>query len=108
MVTFNPVHLIRGEAELLIWEAFVSGSSKNRSAENTHVDDSRRAVDEFRRRLDLGAVSTDIRDESVLNLAAASVLASGLSSDINLLLTPCIVVKPPDLGGPTVKPSIKA
>jgi hypothetical protein len=96
-VTFVPTELLAGNADLLVWEAFVSGKAKDRSADNPHIDDARRSVEEFLRRVVLGDVTTDVHDTSVLNLAAAGLLASGLSIDLAHLRTPCVVVKPPDL-----------
>lgn len=94
-VTFDPSALMSGEANLLVWEAFVSGKSKNRAAADPHVDDARLAVLEFRRRLSTGTVGSDIDDTAVLNLAAAGLLASGLTDDTQLLHQPCVVVAPP-------------
>ena len=105
-VTFDPSALMSGEANLLVWEAFVSGKSKSRSAADPHVDDARLAVLEFRRRLTTGTVASDIDDTAVLNLAAAGLLASGLTNDTQLLHQPCVVVVPPpftasELSAPT-------
>jgi hypothetical protein len=61
-VTFAPDELVSGDADLLVWEAFVSGKAKDRSADNRHIDDARRAVEEFLRRLAQGDVSTDVHD----------------------------------------------
>jgi hypothetical protein len=80
----------------MIWEAFVSNKAKNRDAENPHIDDARLAVMEFQRRAATGAMWSDVDEAAVLNLAAAGLIAAGLSSDIGLLRMPCVVVKPPD------------
>ena len=94
-VSFRPEALADGSASLLIWEAFVSGKSKDRSAIDPHVNDARLAVIEFRSRLALGHVHSDVEDLNVLNLAAAGLLAAGLTADVELLTQPCVVVKPP-------------
>ena len=70
-VSFAPSALIEGGAELLIWEAFVSGNAKDRNAVDPHVDDARLAVAEFARRLAHGDVYSDVDEPLVLNLAAA-------------------------------------
>jgi hypothetical protein len=56
-VTFDFGAVQRGDADLLVWEAFVSGKAKNRKAVDPHVDDARRAVVEFAARLDQVAVA---------------------------------------------------
>lgn len=94
-VSFAPSALIHGNADLLVWEAFVSGKAKNRTAVNPHVDDARLAVDEFLRRLALGDVYSDIQEPLVLSLAAAGLIASGLTDDVEMLKQACVVVKPP-------------
>lgn len=97
-VTFDPAALLNGEADLLVWEAFVSGKAKNRAALHPHIDDARLAVREFRSRLSTGTVASDINESTVLNLVAAGLIASGLASDWQLLRTACVVVAPPPLG----------
>jgi hypothetical protein len=94
-VTFSPRALLDGTADLLIWEAFVSGKAKDRNAAEPHVDDARLAVTEFARRLALGDVYSDVDELLVLNLAAAGLIASGLTMDTEMLKQTCVVVKPP-------------
>jgi hypothetical protein len=84
---------------LVLWEAFVSGKAKNRLALDPHVDDARVAVAEFEARFAAGSIVSDIADEEVLNVAAAALLAAGLTDDVSLLTRPCIVVRAPDLPG---------
>ncbi len=95
-VTFDLEAIERGDADLLVWEAFVSGKAKNRAAEDPHVDDARLAVTEFVARHRTGVVASDVQDTEVSNLVAANLLASGLSPDIALLHRPCLVVRSPD------------
>jgi hypothetical protein len=95
-VSFDPAELSRAEATLVVWEAFVSGKAKNRAATDPNVDDARVAVNEFNDRLAQGMVHSDIAEPSVLNLAAAALLASGLSSDTALLSQASVVVRAPD------------
>ena len=94
-VTFDPAALLCGEADLLVWEAFVSGKAKNRAALDPHIDDARLAVLEFRSRLSTGTVTSDINESMVLNLVAGGLIASGLATDPQLLRTACVVVTPP-------------
>jgi hypothetical protein len=100
-VSFDPADL-DSPGTLVIWEAFVSARAKNRSAADPHVDDARVAVAEFHARWSSGRVGSDIEDQGVLNLVAASVLAAGLSEDLALLQRPCVVVRAPDLSAPPV------
>lgn len=93
-VTFDLDVLMKGDADLLVWEALVSGAAKNRAASNPHVDDARVAVREFARRIADDKVTSDIVEPDVLNLAAACLLGAGLTSDPGPLKQSCIGVKP--------------
>jgi hypothetical protein len=95
-VGFDCAALESGAAQLVLWEAFVSGKSKNRAAFDPHVDDARVAVVEFHARFASGLMTSDVDDVDVLNLAAAALLATGLTDDIALLTQPCAVVRAPD------------
>jgi len=99
-ISFDPVELSRADATLVIWEAFVSTNAKNRAAVYPHIDDARVAVNEFRKRLAEGVVHSDIDERNVLNLAAAALLASGLSRDTALLTRASVVVRAPDYIAP--------
>jgi len=96
-VGFEVEALAGPATNLVIWEAFVSGRAKNPSADNPHVDDARVAVAEFRRRWDTGSITSDIADNQVTSIAGLAVLVAGLSTDIELLTRPCVVVRAPDL-----------
>lgn len=78
----------RGMANLLIWEAFVSGRAKGPD----HLSDARVALTEYRRRRASGEPMDDVRGERVLSLAGAVMLWSGLSDDPALLHQSCAVV----------------
>jgi hypothetical protein len=65
------------------------------------VDDARVAVEEFQKRLARGVVRSDIDEPSVLNLAAAALLRSGLTTDVRLLTREAVVVRAPDYTAPT-------
>ena len=49
-----------------------------------------------------GAVTSDLLDTDVTDLAAANLLAAGLTTDLSMLNQPCLVIRAPDLapGGP--------
>jgi hypothetical protein len=96
-VTFDLKALSRGDADLLIWEAFVSGKAKNRDALDPHVDDARVAVDEFVKRQTSGTITSDVLDTEVTNLAAANLLAAGLTTDLGMLHQACLVIRAPEL-----------
>jgi hypothetical protein len=89
--------LVEGTALLVVWEAFVSGTAKDCEAVDPHVDDARAAAGEFHRRLATATVASDIDESAVLNLAAAALIAAGLTTDTSLLRVPCVVVKAPAL-----------
>lgn len=95
-VSFDPGLLAGADTTLIVWEAFVSGKSKDPAAVDPHMDDARVAVEEFLQRLSSGLLRSDIDQPSVLNLAAAALLASGLSADFDLLTQEAIVVRAPD------------
>lgn len=97
-VTFLPEVLRSGEADLLVWEAFVTKDAKDRTSLDPHVDDARVAVQEFERRWRAGVMTSDIEEPLVVNLAAAGLLASGLTDDVSLLRMPCLVVRPGAVG----------
>lgn len=97
LVGFDPAVMQAPTPALVIWEAFVSGKAKNRSAVDRHIDDARVAVEEFTTRLDQGSVLSDIVEPDVLNLAGAALLASGLTKDVGMLKRACVVVRVPDL-----------
>lgn len=96
VVSFDPSALTRGTADLVVWEAFVSGKANNPQSTDPHVDDARVAVAEFQTRLATEAVPTDVGDIDVLNLAGAALLAADLTDDLVVLTRPCVVVRAPD------------
>lgn len=100
-VSFDPTVLRTPAPALVVWEAFVSGKAKHRSAADPHIDDARVAVAEFASRLAEGDVLSDIDEPNVLNLAGAALLASGLTEDVALLTQACVVVRAPDLVTPS-------
>lgn len=95
-VTFDPGEFT-AHGGMLIWEAFVSGAGKDRSAPDPHIDDARRAVNEFRRRFRSGTIESDVAETVVSNVVGAALLAAGLATNATLLSSPCSVVRVPDL-----------
>lgn len=84
-----------GKANLLIWEAFVSGAAHTDIGD--HVADAATAVVEFRSRIATGELSSDVSIEEprrVLSLAGTALLWSGLAADLAILSQATIVVKP--------------
>ena len=80
------------DPDLFVWEAFVSGSEKAVPA--SHVGDARLAIDAFVSILRETAPRSAISDSEVFSVAGAAILHSGLSDDLGLLRTPCLVLRP--------------
>jgi hypothetical protein len=75
---------------LFLWEAFVT----DRAKAATHVDDATVAVAAFRDALpDISAANAVRTEARPFSLLGASLLWAGWSHDLELLHTPCIVVK---------------
>jgi hypothetical protein len=92
-VGYDDQALLAGGLDLLVWEAFVSNKAPAPDPAAAHIADAQAAAEEFRRRLDSGRVQTDFADTEVLNQLGAATVRAGLSRDLALLSTPCIVVK---------------
>lgn len=90
--TTSVVEFRSGGHELLVWEAFVSGSEKAKPP--SHVGDARLAVMAFNAALQSERPSSAMRDSSVFSLAGAAILRAGLSDDLTLLGQPCLVLRP--------------
>ncbi|RCK70158.1 hypothetical protein DT076_05620 [Desertihabitans brevis] len=97
-VTTSPSHWTAGQAELFVWEAFVSGTGKPvPSATGQHAADAAAAADTFADRLAAGTLGTsDVTcgPSSAFNLVAAaaafagmSVVPPGLRSDVPVYRT---------------------
>lgn len=91
----DPSAYLADALDLLLFEAFVSAAAKDRTATDPHIADARAAAEEFHRRASTGTITSDITAPTVLNLAVAALLSSGLSDDLGLLSEPCVVVKAP-------------
>lgn len=80
-----------GSNQLLVWEAFVSGSSKG----DDHWNDADIAAASFQDGLsDLDAINA-IDEQEVLSLVGAALIHSGwVEPSVSMLRTPALVVKP--------------
>ncbi|HAV16094.1 MAG TPA: hypothetical protein DCW91_02325 [Acinetobacter nosocomialis] len=87
--TFSSDCLLNGNANLMIWEAFVSSNSKGKS----HSEDAIIAVMKFYEKLNSKSLSSDIVVENPYSLAGAALLRSGITNNIEVLKEQCIVVK---------------
>jgi len=87
--TFQFDELIHGNANLYIWEAFVSSTSKGTS----HCDDARKAAEEFSKRLYKESLISDVHVIRPYSLAGAALIRSGLTKDVNFISQQCLVVK---------------
>lgn len=95
--TLAPERLRGGTAQLLVWEAMVTGEAKDRSAAEAHISDARAAAEEFRRRWDAGDDRSDLGDAPSISLPGLAVVVSGLAQDLELLTAVPMVVRAPDL-----------
>lgn len=81
----------KGETDICVWEAFVSGRGKGSGG--SHHADALRALRAFQDRLGRGEMTTDVTAEQPVSLAGALILWAGLSDDVSLLHQGCIVVR---------------
>lgn len=83
--------------EMLIWEAFVSGTAHTES--DDHVADAATAAVEFLARLRGSGLCSDVtvaEGHEALSLAGAALLWAGAADDVAILHAPTLVVKPTD------------
>lgn len=95
--TIDAVGWHDGDAQLLIWEAFVSGLAKDPHAEDPHVADAQAAVMELERRLTTGELRSDLEGDRAISIAGLAIHLAGLGHDASLLSTPTLVIKAPVL-----------
>jgi hypothetical protein len=94
--TLDPHELRVGTAQLLVWEAFVSGRGKDRTALEPHISDARAAGQEFSRRWATGSVASDLDDVDTISIAGLALVLTGLRVDLGALSSAPIVVHAPD------------
>jgi hypothetical protein len=78
-----------GQANLLIWEAFVS----NKRQVSSQVQDATLAARTFWSRAQEPTLGTDVTAENAYSLVGAALLWAGLSQDLDLLRQPTMVIK---------------
>ncbi len=87
--TFSWEKLLSQEANLFIWEAFVSGSSKASS----HWGDAEIAARTFWAEYPDIAKANAVTAQNPYSLVGAALLRSGLTTDLSVLSEQCIVIK---------------
>ncbi len=75
---------------LFLWEAFVTGAAKAA----THAGDAMVAAQAFVDALPEPLAANAVHAERPLSLVGAALVWSGWSNDVDLLHTPCLVIKP--------------
>jgi len=94
--TFNKDDLYKCQNNLLIWEALISGTSKQLlTGASSHEADAFYACKLFYDRFtQLDSNITTNNNEEYFTIIGASLLRSGLSNDINIMKEKCIAIKP--------------
>ena len=87
--TLSLAEFQAGAAQLLLWEAFVTGAAKA----DSHAGDARLAAEEFVRRWPDVHTDIDTEDAPVFSLVGAAMVRAGLSEDLGLLGQECLVVR---------------
>ncbi|MFT4040930.1 MAG: hypothetical protein QM692_22295 [Thermomicrobiales bacterium] len=77
------------QANLFLWEAFVTGAAKGEA----HTHDAEIAALKFWESLDDIVGANAVVAEAPFSLIGAALLRSGLSADLRLLFEPCIVIR---------------
>jgi hypothetical protein len=84
-----------GDAEVFVWEAFVSGKEKT----NSHQSDALAAMEAFEKSLSAMSTPTRVTCENPLSLAGTAILWAGMSDDLSLLHDAAVVLRPLPDGG---------
>lgn len=87
--SLNWENFISSDANLFLWEAFVSSKAKGTS----HEEDAMIAVMTFMAAYPNIGCASAIRNDNPYSLIGAAILRAGLSSDIRLISQDCIVIK---------------
>lgn len=90
--TFEWRHCTGGSANLFIWEAFVSGTSKGIGGA-PHLNDAEIAARAFVRALPHVHSANAVTAENPFCLAGAALLRARLSTDLSVLFAPCVVIR---------------
>lgn len=92
-VGLDPAGWLRGDFQLLLWEAFVSATAKDRTAENPHVSDACAAVEAFCQRIAQVSPTSDCDPDQVISLLGAALLVSRMTDDLSVMGEAALVVK---------------
>jgi len=87
--TLDWGQFLAGRANLFLWEAFVTGLAKGLS----HHGDAEIAAMSFCAEFPHIAEANSVTAENPYSLIGAALLRSGLTTDLSVLSTPCIVIK---------------
>ncbi|MEO0211794.1 MAG: hypothetical protein ABIN66_08090 [candidate division WOR-3 bacterium] len=90
--TFECKEFKEGNANLFIWEAFVSRKEKGSS----HAEDAKKVASEFYERWSKNNLESDVAksEKEVFSLIGAVLLYLGLVSDPGILHQKCLVIEP--------------
>jgi hypothetical protein len=88
-VTFDWNAFVARPQGFFLWEAFVTGAAK----QATHIEDATVAVAAFLQALPNLLQQNAVHEERVLSLIAAATLWSGITGDVSLLSSPCVVLR---------------
>jgi len=85
----------KGKANLFLWEAFVSGDAKSKNKDDAvaHIEDAKTAALAFQKRLPDFSGASDVRADNPYSLIGAAMLRAGLTTDLQVLREPCVVIK---------------
>lgn len=87
--TFDWSEFSSGYGNLFVWEAFVTGKAKDL----THHGDAQVAANSFWSKYPDISQSNSVQAENPFSLVGAALLRSGLTKDLDFLLTPVVVIK---------------
>jgi hypothetical protein len=87
--TLDWARFLAGQADLFLWEAFVTGVAKSLS----HHGDAEIAAMSFRQAFPHIAEANAVTAANPYSLIGAALLRSGLSTDLSVLSTPCVVIR---------------
>lgn len=85
--TFNLEQFEMGQANLFIWEAFVTADAKSSTDMGDAVIAARMFWDRYPN------ITSDVTAQNPYSLVGAAMLRSGLTTDINVLFKACVVIK---------------
>lgn len=83
-----------GVGELLVWEAFVTNQKKTH--DERHVEDAKLAIEAFQQGMkDSSTFKSSVMEADCLSLVGAALIKAGWIKDLEMLTTPCLVVRAP-------------